>query len=45
LGNVLRNAYDQVDPVRIWEIVTGELTPMAQAAEAAFLWLEKAHRP
>ena len=26
LGNVLRHAYDQVDPTRIWEIVTRDLT-------------------
>jgi uncharacterized protein with HEPN domain len=43
-GNVLRHAYDQVDPARIWEIVTGDLTPMAEAAEAALLRLEKAAR-
>ncbi len=41
-GNVLRHAYDQVDPARIWEIVTGDLTPMAEAAEAALLRLAKA---
>jgi len=40
-GNVLRHAYDQVDPARIWEIVTGDLTPMAEAAEGALLRLEK----
>ena len=40
-GNVLRHAYDQVDPARIWEIVTGDLTPMAEAAEAVLLRLEK----
>ncbi len=38
-GNVLRHAYDQVDPVRIWEIVTGDLPLMAVAAEAALLRL------
>ena len=35
LGNVLRHAYDQVDPTRIWEIVTQDLPPMAAAVEAA----------
>jgi len=44
-GNVLRHAYDQVDPKRIWEIITTDLTPMAEAAEAALLRLEKARKP
>lgn len=44
-GNVLRHAYDQVDPKRIWEIITTDLTPMAEAAEAAPLRLEKARKP
>ncbi len=35
LGNVLRHAYDQVDPARIWEIVTRDLPPMAVAVEGA----------
>ena len=35
LGNVLRHAYDQVDPIRIWEIVTQDLPSMAAAVEAA----------
>ena len=35
LGNVLRHAYDQVDPARIWEIVTQDLPPMAMAVDAA----------
>jgi len=34
-GNVLRHAYDQVDPARIWEIATGDLPQMATAVEAA----------
>ena len=40
-GNVLRHAYDQVDPARIWEIVTSDLPLMADAAEAALLRLDK----
>ena len=51
-GNVLRHAYDQVDPAirrsgdpaRIWEIVTGDLPLMAEAAEAALLRLDKAQK-
>ena len=43
-GNALRHAYDQVDPARIWEIITVDLAPMAEAAEAALLRLEKAHK-
>ncbi|MGI4799002.1 MAG: HepT-like ribonuclease domain-containing protein [Janthinobacterium lividum] len=35
LGNVLRHAYDQVDPARIWEIVTQDLPRMAMAVDAA----------
>jgi len=34
-GNVLRHAYDQVDPARIWEIVTRDQPDLAAAAEAA----------
>jgi uncharacterized protein with HEPN domain len=34
-GNVLRHAYDQVDPTRIWEIVTRDLPQLAAAAQAA----------
>jgi uncharacterized protein with HEPN domain len=34
-GNVLRHAYDQVDPARIWEIATGDLPQMAIAVEVA----------
>jgi len=40
LGNVLRHAYDQVDPARIWEVIITDLTPMAEASEAALLRLE-----
>ncbi len=35
-GNVLRHAYDQLDPTRIWEIVTRDL-PLLDAATAAAL--------
>ncbi len=35
LGNVLRHAYDQVDPARIWEIATRDLTEMAVSVEEA----------
>ena len=34
-GNVLRNAYDQVDPVRIWEIGLATCRKWEAAAEAA----------
>ncbi len=34
-GNVLRHAYDQVDPGRIWEIATQDLPPMIAAVEDA----------
>jgi uncharacterized protein with HEPN domain len=34
LGNVLRHAYDHVDPARIWEIVTQDLPQMRTAVEA-----------
>jgi uncharacterized protein with HEPN domain len=44
-GNVLRHAYDQVDPVRIWEIATGDLPQMATAAEAALRRLDEAQEP
>ncbi len=43
-GNVLRHAYDQVGPARIWEIVTGDLPLMAEAAESALLRLDKARK-
>lgn len=39
-GNVLRHAYDQVDPARIWEIATQDLPQMATAAELALRRLE-----
>ena len=32
------------DPARIWEIVTGDLPLMAEAAEAALLRLDKAQK-
>jgi uncharacterized protein with HEPN domain len=41
-GNVLRHAYDQVDPARVWEIVTRDLPRMAAAAESALQRLNKA---
>ncbi len=34
-GDVLRHAYDQVDPTRIWKIVAHDLPAMAAAVEAA----------
>jgi uncharacterized protein with HEPN domain len=39
-GNVLRHAYDQVDPARIWEIVTRDLPDLVAAAEAALARLD-----
>ena len=39
-GNVLRHAYDQVDPARIWEIATRDLADVAAAAEAALKRLD-----
>jgi len=42
---VLRHAYDQIDPVRIWEIATGDLPRMAAAAEAALRRLDEAQEP
>jgi uncharacterized protein with HEPN domain len=39
-GNVLRHAYDQVDPARIWEIATRDLPDVAAAAEAALKRLD-----
>ena len=41
-GNVLRHAYNQVDPARIWEIVNGDLPRVAAAAEAALQHLNRA---
>jgi uncharacterized protein with HEPN domain len=35
-GNVVRHAYDQIDPARIWEIVTRDL-PVLESASAAAL--------
>jgi uncharacterized protein with HEPN domain len=40
-GNVLRHAYDQVEPSRIWEIATGDLPPMAAAVESALRRLDE----
>lgn len=34
-GNVLRHAYDQVDPSRIWEIAGKDLPQMVMAIEIA----------
>jgi uncharacterized protein with HEPN domain len=42
-GNVLRHAYDQVDPGR--EVATGDLPLMAAAAEAALRHLDRAQKP
>ena len=39
LGNVLRHAYDQVDPARIWEIASQDLPELAAAVEAALIRL------
>ena len=39
-GNVLRHAYDQVDPARVWEIATRDLPQVATAAEAALQRLD-----
>jgi uncharacterized protein with HEPN domain len=39
-GNVLRHAYDQVDPARIWEIVTRDLPQVVVAVEAALQRLD-----
>jgi uncharacterized protein with HEPN domain len=37
---VLRHAYDQVDPARIWEIAIRDLPQVAAAVEAALKRLE-----
>jgi uncharacterized protein with HEPN domain len=37
---VLRHAYDQVDPARIWEIATRDLPQVAAASEAALQRLD-----
>lgn len=39
-GNVLRHAYDQVDPVRIWEIVNQDLALLEAAVTNALQSLE-----
>ena len=41
-GNVLRRAYDQVDPARIWEIATRDLPSLAAVVEAALRRLDEA---
>jgi uncharacterized protein with HEPN domain len=40
-GNVLRHAYDQVDPVRIWEIVTQDISDLGSAVESALARLDQ----
>jgi uncharacterized protein with HEPN domain len=45
LGNVLRHAYDQVHPGRLWEIATRDLASLAEAVEQAIERLEKASSP
>jgi len=37
---VLRHAYDQVDPARIWEIATRDLPDLAVAVEVALRNIE-----
>jgi len=44
-GNVLRHAYDQVDPARIWEIATRDLPALATAAREALQRLDVAPEP
>ena len=39
-GNVLRHAYDQVDPSRVWEIAVQDLPQMVAAVEAALKRLD-----
>ncbi len=39
LGNVLRHAYDQVDPARIWEIAIQDLPEMAPAGHSGRVWI------
>jgi uncharacterized protein with HEPN domain len=34
-GNVIRHAYDQIDPARIWEIVTRDLPLLETATTSA----------
>ena len=36
-GNALRHAYDQIDPARIWEIVTRDLPDPLIAVETALV--------
>lgn len=40
-GNVLRHAYDQVDPVRLWEIITRDLPTLVSAVEIALARLDQ----
>ena len=45
LGNVLRHAYDGVDPGAIWRIVRDDLAALKQAAEQALSNLEAGDKP
>lgn len=40
-GNALRHAYDQIDPVRIWEIVCRDLPLLASTVSIALQGLER----
>jgi uncharacterized protein with HEPN domain len=40
-GNVLRHTYDQVDPARIWEIVTQDISGLGSAVESALVRLDQ----
>lgn len=44
-GNVLRHAYDQVDPARLWEIATQDLPQLTASAEAALERLDSEREP
>lgn len=35
LGNVLRHAYDGVDPEILWNLITNDLEPLAKACQRA----------
>ncbi len=39
-GNVLRHAYDQIDPMRIWEIALRDLPPLEAAVLGALKRLD-----
>ncbi len=41
-GNVLRHAYDQVDPTRIWEIAISDLPQMEPVVKEALRRLDEA---